>query len=833
MKLELYDFSNRMRSFAKKCCLILVFFVTGSYAQIVNIPDPVFKAKLLAANTNNSIAMNAAGNWMKIDINNDSQIQLSEALLVRELNVNLADIANMTGITSFANLRLLLCDRNLLTSLDLTGMANLEYVDCYMNEITSVNLTGLTNLEYFDCSYNELTNLNLTGLPNLNFLWCADNYLTSLDLSAVPNLETLYFGQNQISNFDLSGLPKLKSLEFAFNPVGTSLTIADHLFLENINCDYAGLTALTLTNLPVLTWLVANGNDLTDVTISGAPSLRWFGVVSNELTSLDTQGLPALEALYCSSNQLMALDLSSNPLLTRLECKNNNLQSINVKNGINLVNPPSPADPMNWSNNPLEFVCIDESEAAFVENLLIANNLEGVNFNTYCSFSPGGSYHTIAGSVGFDNESNGCDSSDPLGSFVRLRLVDGTNTSYAYTNNNGDYQFYTGQGTFVVYPDEENLSYFTATPPVALINFTETENTVSIQDFCLQPNGVHPDVEIAIAPITSARPGFNARYEIVYKNKGNQTLNGSVVVGFNDNLLDLVSATVTPDVQSFGNLNWNYTNLLPFESRTIKLLMVVNAPTDAPPANLGDVLDFTGIILPTLGDATPGDNTFAMQQVVVSSYDPNDKHCLEGATVNPLRIGDYLHYVINFENTGNAAAENVVVKDMIDAEKFDLTSLQVLSASHNANVRLTGNKVEFIFEQIQLEPNAHGHVIFKIKTKNTLAVNSSVSNKADIFFDYNFPIVTNTATTTFQLLATEDFTADQSVRIFPNPTSDRVNIESDSIIQSVDLFDVNGRILSTRVGNQKQIDLSAQASGIYFLKVKTADGMKIEKVIKK
>lgn len=818
----------------KNYLLLLVLLITTGHAQIVNIPDPVFKAKLLSASTTNSVAMNAAGNWFKIDANNDGHIQISEALLVRELHVNLSNITSMEGVTSFANLRFLLCDRNLLTSLDLTGLSNLEYVDCYMNEITSVSLAGLTNLEYFDCADNALASLNLTGLPNLEFLWCSGNYLTTIDLSALPNLETLYFDGNQISNFDLSALPKLKSLAFGDNPV-TSAAIADQLFLEDINCGYAELTSLTLTNLPALKWLMASGNDLTVLNISGVSNLKWFTADANQLTSLDTQGLPALESVYCGSNLLTSLDFSSNPMLTMVNCSNNNLQSINVKNGIDLANPPNPQSSMNWSNNPLEFVCIDETEAAFVENLLIENNLEGVNFNTYCSFSPGGTYHTISGRVGFDNEGDGCDMSDQLGPFVRLRLVDGTNTSYSYTDNGGDYQFYTGQGTFVVYPDIENPSYFVATPPVALVNFTETENTVSIQDFCLQPNGSHQDIEIAIAPIIAARPGFNATYELVYRNKGNQTLSGSVIMGFNDNLLDLLSATVPPDVQSVGNLNWNYTNLLPFESRTITIVMNVNAPTEIPAANIGDVLDFTGIVLPTSGDQTPADNTFAMSQVITGSYDPNDKHCLQGAIASPSEIGDYLHYVINFENTGTAAAENVVIKDMIDISRFDLTSLQLLSSSHEVRTRMAANKVEFIFENIQLAPNAHGHVVFKIKTKSTLAINSVVTNKADIYFDYNFPVETNTATTIFAFLGTQEFAADESIGIHPNPATQFVNVSASGTIKSIELFDGSGRLLSVTSGSggRKPIDVSRYAPGIYYLKIKTDKGMRTEKLLKR
>ncbi len=150
-------------------------------------------------------------------------------------------------------------------------------------------------------------------------------------------------------------------------------------------------------------------------------------------------------------------------------------------------------------------------------------------------------------------------------------------------------------------------------------------------------------------------------------------------------------------------------------------------------------------------DDTPQDNTFAFNQTIVNSFDPNDKTCLEGSSVSTEMVGQYLHYMIRFENTGTAPAQNIIVKDIIDITKYDLSSLIPLTGSHPFTTRIVGtNKVEFIFENINLpsEPDSNdGYVAFKIKTKPTLVAGNSVANSASIYFDYNLPIVTNTATT--------------------------------------------------------------------------------------
>jgi uncharacterized repeat protein (TIGR01451 family) len=208
---------------------------------------------------------------------------------------------------------------------------------------------------------------------------------------------------------------------------------------------------------------------------------------------------------------------------------------------------------------------------------------------------------------------------------------------------------------------------------------------------------------------------------------------------FEDNVLDFVSAVPMTSSQSLNNLNWDYSNLAPFESRTIDFTLNANGPTETPPLNIGDLLDFTATINSIVGDETPLDNVFALHQTVGGSFDPNDKTCLEGNTIAPEKVGDYLHYLIRFQNSGTAPAVNIVVKDMIDTSKFEVASLQLISSSHPQVTRIENNKVEFIFENINLpaeeddEPGSHGFVAFKIKTKSNLVVGNTVSKHRRYF----------------------------------------------------------------------------------------------------
>ncbi|MBK8600749.1 MAG: T9SS type A sorting domain-containing protein [Flavobacterium sp.] len=352
--------------------------------------------------------------------------------------------------------------------------------------------------------------------------------------------------------------------------------------------------------------------------------------------------------------------------------------------------------------------------------------------------------------------------------------------------------------------------------------------------FCIAPNGIHRDVEMVISPVTFARPGFNAIYKLVYRNKGNQTVTVYPNFSYNESSLDLISSSVTPNQINPGGLSWVIPNIHPFESGSIEITLRVNAPTDTPAVNIGDVLTFTSFVDIEDIDENWEDNAYTLNQTVVGSYDPNNIICLEGDVVPATEIGNYLHYAINFENTGTFPAENVVVKTEVDAAKFDINSLQLMNTNFPVDARITGNKVEFIFENIQLSIGGHGHILLKIKTQNSLVTGDAVANRGDIFFDYNFPIDTGLANTVFQTLSNSVFEIDSSVAVYPNPAVNEVTITADNNIKSIQLYDAQGRIILTRLQEdlETKLELSSYSKGIYFIKITTEKGAQVQKLLK-
>lgn len=730
-----------------KIFYIILTFTTFCNAQIINIPDANFKAKLVSASSLNQIAKDMTGNFFKIDSNNDGEIQVSEALQTSYLNISYSNISSLNGIEFFTSLYDLETSNNYIATLNVSSNLNLQSLYCSYNQLTTIDLTGLNNLIYFKCNNNNLTSFNVSNLPNLGLIQVAHNQLTSLSIS---NLQTL----------------------------------------NGLDCSYNQLPSLTLVNLP------------------------------NTLN------------LNCNNNLITTLDLNGVNGLYSLKCNNNSLTSLFVK----VIQFTNGGGNLEFSGNPnLQYICADEAKFAMIQNIINQYGYTNCTVGSYCTFYPSGNYYLIQGTSRYDSNLNGCDSNDSLIPNMKFSVTNGSTIGNFIAGTSGTYSFPVLAGSNVVIPKFENPSYYISNPASATVSFPSNSSPF-LQNFCITKNGNHNDLEVVILPLSVAIPGFDVLYKILYKNKGLTMQSGSINLSFNDSVLDFISANPAISSQVTNTLTWNYTNLLPFESREILVTLNLNSPLETPPVNSGDILSYNALIS-GLTDEDPIDNTAILNQTVVNSFDPNDKTCLEGTTITTSMVGKYVHYLIRFENNGTANAQNIVVKDMIDTNKFDINTLIPINGSHNFETRISNtNKVEFIFQNINLpfdDANNDGYVAFKIKTKPNLVVGNTFSNSANIYFDYNFPIVTNNYTTTVQnTLGLQENDFINNISVYPNPVKNILNFKTEDNISKVEVYDITGRILSSNSVSENKIDLSNLKTGNYILKVYTEKGIMNTKIMK-
>lgn len=818
----------------KSYFLILVLLFSAFQAQVVNIPDANFKAKLLAADITNSIASTSSGNFnIKIDTNNNGEIEVSEALQVGVLRLYGGGISDITGIAFFSNLGKLDIASNNITNINLSSNLNLGELSVDGNsQLNTINLSNCNQLRRVYINVAAITTLNLQNKPLLKYLYIQNTPLASININNCPTIEELSIVNTQLTVLDASNLQNVFGFSVQNNPLLSNI-IFTNSNMEIIQIRNNNLSNINIQNQSNLRFLDCGLNDITSLTATGCPQMATIVCDNNLLTSLNLSNYPLLYRLDCANNNISSLDLSQNPSFEDLKSNGNGMTFLNIKNG--KIQQTS----MSFiHNNPNLVVCCDNAEMTTFQNLVNSNTTLYSNYQitSYCSFTPGGAFYTIQGNTKYDSNNTGCDINDPTKAFQNFSITNGSVSGNIIANTSGNYSIPVQAGNHTITPVLENPTYFNVSPTSVTANFP-TQQSPHTQNFCLTANGTHNDLEAIIVPITAATPGFNAKYKIIYKNKGTASQSGILHFNYNDNLMNFMTSTIAPNSQSTGILNWNFTNLLPLETREITVTFTLNTPTQTPALVGGDILNYTAQIN-GLTDETPSDNTFSLHQTVVNSFDPNDKTCLEGATIATTQVGDYVHYLIRFENTGTANAQNIVVKDEIDTSKFDLSTLIPLHASHNFVTRITGsNIVEFIFENIQL-PFANatndGYVSFKIKTKSTLIAGNSFNNTAKIYFDYNHPIITNTYTTTVQniLGTTETTKDDKSFSIYPNPVTDVLLIKSDDKVLKSEIYDSSGRIMMTTGIEDNSLNVSQLPKGNHIIKLYFKDKTAAKKFIK-
>lgn len=75
---------------------------------------------------------------------------------------------------------------------------------------------------------------------------------------------------------------------------------------------------------------------------------------------------------------------------------------------------------------------------------------------------------------------------------------------------------------------------------------------------------------------------------------------------------------------------------------------------------------------------------------------------------------------------------------------------------------------------------------------------------------------------------------DKQITIYPNPVKNKLNISTsnDIVINKISVYDILGKKVIEKTGNQRQINLSGLAKGLLLVKIETNDGMVVKKIIK-
>ncbi len=688
--------------------------------------------------------------------------------------------------------------------------ANGQYIVNYQlctNDLPSICDTAIVTINVNNCNFDVLVGSTL-DMPISTYIFTVNSPLVlagpfQYTLDGGPQISIPSFNSKPTFSIPVAGLTSgLHTVRVTDLSTMCTVTVFFDVFADN-----------KLTGSAIATYVDNNNDGLTNV----GDTVTYQFTVNNPTNGI-AYNISLEQGILIGPNPMLTLFGENIPSLAIGESNSTNFTGIRVitQNDIN-------------QGVVYQFIGINGANPS---GFTIDNYLQ---INTPLIISDGLKLNAF-----IDNNGNGTQENTeqnfPLGQFQKQLnggLVQNVGTNgvhYIYENNPANvYNF-----NFVINPDVAS-QYNPST--TAFTNVSVANNSgVTTLNF---PITALPYSDLAVHLFgEQPRPGFTYFNTIVYKNEGNTTISSGTLTFNKDNALSIINVSQSGTTATASGFTYDFTNLMPFESRTIYVNMQIPV---IPIVNLGEILTNSASISVPVNDINVANNNSTLYQIIVGSFDPNDKAESHGGQIVKSGFGanDYLTYRIRFENTGTASAITVKVTDVLDS-KLDETSIKMVDASHNYVLNRTGRNLEWKFDGINLPPSientqiGHGYVLFQVKPKPGFAVGDIISNIANIYFDFNPAITTNESLTEFVTVLSNDNFVFNNLKVYPNPVTNILNISNDKIIDKIEISNVLGQTVLTKNINtfQSKIDISTFTNGFYFVKIISAENEKILKIVK-
>jgi uncharacterized repeat protein (TIGR01451 family) len=438
-------------------------------------------------------------------------------------------------------------------------------------------------------------------------------------------------------------------------------------------------------------------------------------------------------------------------------------------------------------------------------------------------------YIIVSGFVFQDFNSNGIQ--DSLEPGIPNQPVNIGNV-YVYTDHLGFYELYDTIGTILITCTPTGYYQGMPTSPIDRTVVGQNQGQLFYnQNFAIQSNQRVADLSVFINPLTTVTPGFQAWYDVMVSNLSTyQTDVATTTFKYPPHLhFNFADAPVTVDAVN------RIITISPFQIAANHQEKILLSFTTDSFATLGQSAFVSAHVTGQYTEVSTTNNVDSIAQVIVGSWDPNNKIPVVSNKVdNPnlqyvsaVNSNQKIRYTINFQNTGSAPAQNVVVKDELSNDLIEST-FELIGASHPVVCTRNGNKLNFKFNNIQLkdkynhESESHGFVTFTVDAKPGLQAGHVITDNAAIYFDFNAPVITNNADVTLVDYTSIDGLNINSKTVFisPNPFSEftilKVNgVEGPITISVVDM--VGKKVIDKAADAQSYIKLEREglANGVY------------------
>ncbi|MBK9275855.1 MAG: DUF11 domain-containing protein [Flavobacteriales bacterium] len=378
------------------------------------------------------------------------------------------------------------------------------------------------------------------------------------------------------------------------------------------------------------------------------------------------------------------------------------------------------------------------------------------------------------------------------------------------------------------------------TPSAAAFPVTIDVDTSAIKTWTLSLNGTTNDMLdlAAFAEIGPLRPGFATTLVGSAINLSASNSAGFTVTCALPGLLTVSSVQPTPTSYIGNTLTWSVSDGL--EPLTYWSFQIeASLPPD--PQLIGTQLGAVVTVTHDSAEVDVSNNSSTVTRTITGAYDPNDKLVRTSSGLSDTEYypaeDSYLDYTIRFQNTGNDTAFTVVLTDTLP-ELFSVASFTVLGASHPYTYQLSAQGVlRVTFSNILLPDSgtnmaaSQGLFAFRIAPDHVPVVGTTITNVADIFFDFNPPIRTPDATVVVTApTAVPEPARTGDVVIHPNPARDRIEVllPADLEVSGLSIAGLDGRILQHQglaiTRGRLTVPLQGLAHGLYVLNLYSTEG---------
>ncbi len=579
-------------------------------------------------------------------------------------------------------------------------------------QIASAPLDGPMSVLTSDIDADGDMDLLACGLINPRVLWYEN--LGGGQLGAAQIIHRVGGGYNQVKAADIDGD-------------------------GDLDVHYAGYN-----DYPRWNENLGNGQFGPSQRVTPAAEYTWGGATSLDFADMDGDG--DLDMIYASPEDDQIAwheNLRSDGCMDAGAC--NYDSEAWIEDGSCCYSNCGCTDPI--ATNYLPTATCDDGSCIILEGctneLAINYDPEAVVSNSTCEYS-------ITGTVFFDENANGIMDGNEYVLPNQTVLMNQTGQSHI-TNEEGNFIAHTFQQQLTSFQMIHSSSFPYSTNANPMI-FDPSSSTATQLMFGVSNTMPIYDITIGHYPLSGTFFCDSIwNYIIMYRNMGNWPIDGIIQFEF-DSLFQGYEELTPIDSVNVNSVYLSFQNLQPGETRAYYIYLL-SPSVD----HIGETVTTTAHVYGYFeGElAAYGEGEFNVE--ITCAYDPNDKQAFPlGYTDQHLLLQETRQeFVIRFQNTGNAPAQNIRVQDTLDVN-FDIETFRIIANSHSVMTTIDPETrlVDFYFENIQLpdsvnnEPGSHGLVSYMITPLPDLPVGTVLENTAYIYFDNNDPIITNTTWTT-------------------------------------------------------------------------------------